>query len=41
MPAGKDALLQDCGGIVKESLDGDNLCVKARKKDGQSQHFLH
>lgn len=32
MPAGKEALLQDFGGIVKKSLDGDSLCVKAHKK---------
>lgn len=41
MPDGKDCLLQECGGMVKKSLDGANLCVKAHKKYGQSQHFLH
>lgn len=32
MPAGKEALLQDCGGIVKKNLEGDSLCVKTHKK---------
>lgn len=41
IPAGREALLQCDGGIVKKGLDGDSLCVKAHKKQyGQSQHFL-
>lgn len=32
MPAGKEALLLDCGGIVKKRLDVDSLCVKPIKR---------